>query len=88
VGVVRTVADPTNEVAELSIVVRSDLKRRGLGSHLLRKAVAHCRSRGTRELAGDVLAENESMLALAAQFKGFTFAEPDEQGIVRISFML
>jgi acetyltransferase len=88
VGVVRTVADPANEVAELSIVVRSDLKRRGLGSHLLRKAIAHCQSRGTKELAGDVLAENESMLELAAQFKGFTFAEPDEQGIVRIAHPL
>jgi acetyltransferase len=88
VGVVRTVADAANEVAELSIVVRTDLKRRGLGSHLLRKALDYCRSRGTKELAGDVLAENESMLELAKQFKGFTLSEPDEQGIVRISHPL
>jgi acetyltransferase len=88
VGVVRTVADGANETAELSIVVRSDLKRRGLGSHLLRKAIAWCRSRGTHELAGDVLAENDSMLELARRFDGFSLAEPDEQGIVRISHPL
>jgi acetyltransferase len=84
-GVVRTVADPENETAELSIVVRSDLKRRGLGTHLLRKALDHCRSRGTKELAGDVLAGNESMLELAKRFEGFSLSETDEEGIVRIS---
>jgi acetyltransferase len=88
VGVVRTVADAANETAELSIVVRTDLKRRGLGSHFLRKAIAYCRSCGTKELAGDVLAENESMLELAKRFPGFTISKPDEQGIVRISHML
>jgi acetyltransferase len=87
-GVVRTVADPDNDVAELSIVVRSDLKRLGLGSQLLRKAVEHCRSRGTRVLEGDVLAFNESMLELARSFRGFTFASSDEEGVVRISYAL
>jgi acetyltransferase len=88
VGVVRTVADAANEVAELSIVVRTDVKRRGLGSHLLRKALAYCQSRGTKEVAGDVLVENESMLELAKRFPGFTLSPPDAQGIVRISHPL
>jgi acetyltransferase len=88
IGVVRTVADPENETAELSIVVRSDLKRRGLGSALLAKAIAYCRSRGTKELAGDVLAGNESMLQLAKRFTGFTASGTDEEGIVRISHPL
>jgi acetyltransferase len=88
IGVVRTVADADNETAELSIVVRSDLKRRGLGTHLLRKAIAYCQSRGTKTLAGDVLAENESMLELTKRFAEFTLAESDEQGIVRISHPL
>jgi acetyltransferase len=87
-GVVRTVADPDNDTAELSIVVRSDLKRRGLGSTLLGKAVAYCRARGTRELAGDVLAGNESMLELARRFRGWTIGEPDEEGVIRIRYAL
>ncbi|HET9596256.1 MAG TPA: bifunctional acetate--CoA ligase family protein/GNAT family N-acetyltransferase [Anaeromyxobacteraceae bacterium] len=85
IGVVRTVADAENETAELSIVVRSDLKRRGLGKQLMRKAIDHCRSRGTKEIAGDVLAANDSMLELTRRFAGFRLSEPDEQGIVRIS---
>jgi acetyltransferase len=85
IGVVRTVADAENETAELSIVVRSDLKRRGLGMQLMRKAIDYCRSRGTKEIAGDVLAANESMLELTRRFADFTLSEPDEQGIVRIS---
>jgi acetyltransferase len=88
IGVVRTVADPENETAELSIVVRSDLKRLGLGSILLRKSIDHCRGRGTRAIAGDVLAGNESMLQLARRFPGFVVSETDEEGIVRVTHPL
>ncbi len=88
IGVVRTVADPDNDTAELSIVVRSDLKRLGLGTLLLRKAVAWCRSRGTSAVAGDVLAGNQSMLELARRFPGFTISEPDQDGIIRIRLAL
>ncbi len=88
IGVVRTVADAENETAELSIVVRSDLKRQGLGEHLLRKAIAYCRSRGTKVLAGDVLGGNEAMLALVKRFPGFTLSRSDEEGVVRISHPL
>jgi len=88
IGVVRTVADADNETAELSIVVRSDLKRRGLGTHLMRKAIEYCQMRGTREIVGHVLAENESMLELTKRFAHFTLSESDEQGVVRISHTL
>ncbi len=64
-GVARAVADPDNEQAEFAIVVRSDLKGGGLGELLMRKLIAHFRSRGTRRLVGDVLKENERMLELA-----------------------
>ena len=87
IGVVRTVADPDNDTAELSIVVRSDLKRLGLGSRLLRKAIDYCRSRGTRVVAGDVLAGNDAMLELARRFH-FTFSRPDEEGVIRIAYPL
>jgi len=88
VGVVRTVADPDNDTAEFSIVVRSDLKRRGLGTLLLRKSIDHLRRKGTRELCGDVIANNESMLELARRLAGFSFDPPDEDGIVRIRLPL
>lgn len=88
VGVVRTVADPDGDTAEFSIVVRSDLKRRGLGTLLLQKAVGHLRRKGIRELCGDVIASNESMLELARRFAGYSCDPPDEDGIVRIRLPL
>ncbi len=63
-GVVRTVTDPDNQAAEFAIIVASGLKRRGLGRFLLEKMIRYCRARGTREMVGEVLPDNERMLAL------------------------
>lgn len=65
IGVERTVTDPNNERAEFAIVVRSDLKGQGLGNSLLTKMIKYCRSRGTAEIIGQVLADNRAMLGLA-----------------------
>jgi acetyltransferase len=65
------VIDPDNVVAEFSIIVRSDLKRRGLGTLLMRKMIAFLSGRGTLRLVGYVLRDNENMreMALAQGFK-------------------
>jgi acetyltransferase len=70
-GVVRTIADPDNRTAEFAIIVRSDLKGRGLGSLLLRKMIDYCRRRGTQRLVGEALPDNARVLALARRH-GFT----------------
>jgi acetyltransferase len=64
-GVARAHADPDNVVAEFALLVRSDLKRRGLGQLLMQKLIRYCRARGTRELRGTVLARNTAMLELS-----------------------
>jgi acetyltransferase len=74
-GVARAVTDPDNIVAEVAIVIRSDLKGKGLGSVLLKKLIDYCRERGTREVVGRVLPENERMLSLAKKH-GFRLASP------------
>ena len=45
-GEVRVVADPDNAVADFALVVRSELKGRGLGRLLLQSIVDYARSRG------------------------------------------
>lgn len=70
-GVARACVDPDNDVAEFAVLVRSDLKRQGLGTLLMRKLIRYCRERGTRELRGDVLSDNLAMLHLASAL-GFT----------------
>lgn len=64
-GVVRSITDSVNYQAELAILVRSDLKGKGLGRTLVEKMIRYCRSRGTKILTGEVLRSNTSMLALA-----------------------
>jgi acetyltransferase len=64
-GVVRAVADPDNIEAEFGIIVRSDLKGRGLGHLLLGKMIDYLRRHGTKKLTAIVLRENRGMLDLA-----------------------
>jgi acetyltransferase len=88
VGVVRSVADPDNDTAEFSVVVRSDMKRLGIASLLLRKLLDYCRGRGTRLLTGDVLIDNLPMLELARRHGGAIVETSAEEGVVRVVFAL
>ena len=69
-GVVRALIDPDNIDAEFAIIVRSDLKGRGLGQLLMRKMIAFLTLRGTERMVGSVLRENSNMRELA-QSTGF-----------------
>lgn len=76
-GVVRAVADPDNIAAEFAITVRSDIKGQGLGPILLEKLIDYCRSRGTRELVAETLADNQRAIGLARRFgAALTQSEP------------
>ena len=86
-GVARAVADPDNDKAEFAIILRSDLKGRGLGRLLLGKLIAYCRSRGTRELVGEALGDNRPMIALARAFQ-FEVKPSQAPGIVTLRLPL
>jgi len=75
-GVARAVTDPDNADAEFAIIVRSDLKARGLGRLLMRTLIEFMQERGTQRLVGLVLRENLPMRNLALSV-GF---ELDEAG--------
>ncbi|MGZ5224406.1 MAG: bifunctional acetate--CoA ligase family protein/GNAT family N-acetyltransferase [Burkholderiales bacterium] len=75
-GVARAISDPDNIAAEFAIIVRSDMKGQGLGPILLKKLVDYCRSRGTRELVGEALAQNQRVIALARRFGFVVTASP------------
>lgn len=64
-GEVRAFVYPGGSTAEFAILVRSDLKRRGLGRALLAKMIAYCRASGLSELIGQILPENTAMIGLA-----------------------
>ncbi len=85
-GVVRAIADPDNEHAEFAIIIGSSLKGKGLGRALLEKIIRYCKARGTRELVGEVLAENAPMLGLAKRL-GFKSHRSDD-GVVNVRLAL
>jgi acetyltransferase len=86
-GVVRAVADPDNQRAEFAILIRSDLKGQGLGSILFGKLVQYLRSRGTRFLTGEALAENTGVQQLVRRFGGAVSASA-EAGMVNLELDL
>jgi acetyltransferase len=65
VGDVHAVCDPDNLRAEFAIQVASDWQRRGLGRQLLARLLAYLRAKGTGEVTGSCLQENEAIRALA-----------------------
>jgi len=64
-GVVRAGIDPDDIAAEFAIVVRSDLKGRGLGRLLMDCLLDYCRGRGLARVHGTALAANTRMHELA-----------------------
>jgi len=87
-GVVRAVADPDNVDAEFAVIVRSDLKGRGLGKLLLEKMVAYLAARGTQRIVGRVLRENQAMRALVGELGFAVEADPAAAGGDEIAFVL
>jgi acetyltransferase len=71
-GISRYAADPDRERAEFGLLVRSDLKGRGLGTLLMNALIAFARSEGIGSLEGLVLRENTRMIELCRAL-GFTF---------------
>ncbi len=86
-GVVRSVANPDNTKADFAVMARSDLKRSGLGTALMQKILRYCRSRGIQEVVGEVLADNQAMLTLAAKL-GFTVRPLPETGRCEVRLRL
>jgi acetyltransferase len=87
-GVVRIIADPDNETAEYAVIVRHDMTGMGLGVFLLRRILDYAQQRGIREIHGDVLQENRTMLKLCEVLGFERKRSADDPEIVRVSLRL
>lgn len=83
VGVVRAVFDSDNAQADIGIIVRSDLKAKGLGRILLDKMTRYCRDRGTHRMVAHVMSDNHPMLRLARS-AGWDSGPSEEPGILNM----
>ncbi len=68
IGVIEAYFDPDNITAEFAIVVRTDLKNKGLGTLLMEKIIQYCKNRKTKELVAYTLRENTAMQVLGEKF--------------------
>lgn len=86
IGVVRLHGDAAGETAEFAVLVRSDRQRQGLGRAMMEAIIAEARARGLKRLAGQILPENDRMLALARRL-GFSLRATPE-GVVEAALDL
>lgn len=86
-GVVRSLTDPDNTVAEYAIIARSDLKGQGLGRKLMQKMIDYCRRRGTREIIGQILPDNRPMISLALAL-GFSAEHDSAENVTVVRLKL
>jgi acetyltransferase len=77
-GVVRLHANATYDSGEYAILVRSDLKGRGLGWLLMQTIIEYARAEGLRSIEGQVLRENTTMIAMCRKLGFAVAADPDE----------
>ena len=82
-GAVRLHVDANFEKGEYAILVRSDLKGRGLGWQLMQLIIAYGRHIGLHAIEGQVLRENRTMLAMCVQL-GFSLRADPEDAMVQI----
>jgi len=77
IGVVRVHADADYETAEYAILLRSDVKGRGLGWKLMQLILDYARNEGLKRIHGQILHENTTMLRMCREL-GFDL-QPDPE---------
>lgn len=87
-GVVRLHSDSIYQTGEYAILLRSDLKGRGLGWALMQLIIEYAKSEGLKAISGDVLQENTVMLAMCRSLGFEVKADPVEHGICNVKLAL
>ena len=88
VGVVRIHSDSIYESGEYAILLRSDLKGRGLGWTLMQMIIEYAKSEELKAISGDVLAENTVMLAMCRSLGFEVKLDPVEHDICNVRLTL
>jgi acetyltransferase len=87
-GVVRYTADPDLQHGEFAVIVRSDLKGRGLGWRLMQQLVDYAKTENLRALTGMVLEENEGMLKMCEEMGFKRVTNLGDPGVVHVRLEL
>lgn len=88
VGVVRIHSDSIYETGEYAILLRSDLKGRGLGWALMQLIIEYAKSEGLKAISGDVLQENTVMLEMCRELGFQVKTDTAEHGVCNVKLTL
>jgi len=87
-GVVRLHADANYERGEYAILVRSDLKGRGLGYLLMQMIIDYARAEGLKVIEGQVLGENTAMLAMCRELGFSVSPDPSDPDTCNVKLVI
>jgi acetyltransferase len=87
-GVVRLHADANHEAAEYAILVRSDLKGRGLGWRLMQLILEYAKADGITHVFGEVLRDNIGMLRMCRELGFVVSPDVTDPDLVKVTYAL
>lgn len=88
VGVSRLVIEPGGRSGEFAVVVQGDMKGKGVASHLMERLIDWARTRGLRDVVGQVLADNAPMLGFIKRLGFQIHRVPQEDDVVEARLTL
>jgi RimJ/RimL family protein N-acetyltransferase len=87
-GVVRLHIDPSRQAGEYAVLLRSDLKGRGLGWALMQLIIEYAKFAGLSRIYGEILRENSVMLKMCREL-GFTVTpDAEDRGVYDVALVL
>ena len=87
-GVVRLHRGPTGNSGEYAILLRSDLKGRGLGWALMQMIIEYGKSEGLAQITGEILNENSVMLKMSRELGFEVKTNPADLGVCEVALVL
>jgi GNAT superfamily N-acetyltransferase len=87
-GVVWLYCDSIGETGEYAILLRSDLKGRGLGWALMQLIIERARSAGLHRICGEILQENSIMLKMCRELGFQVKTDADDRGLCDVTLVL
>ena len=86
-GVVRLHSDPAGDSSEFAILLRSDLKGRGLGWALMQMIIEYGKSEGLAQIIGQILHENLVMLRMCRELGFEVKTNPEDLGLYEVTLV-
>jgi GNAT superfamily N-acetyltransferase len=87
-GVVWLYCDSIHEAGEYAILLRSDLKGRGLGWALMQLIIEYGKSTGLSRICGQILQENAVMLKMCRELGFNVVTDAQDRGVCNVTLTL